>query len=78
MVHTIHVVLAGAWPGGVLFTAFVVSPALEVMKWVEAERVGVRAEIGRRSLQKLSLKVSRVSWANLEVSVVVRALAANA
>lgn len=78
MVHTIHVVLAGAWLRGVLFTAFVVSPALEALKWVEAERLGVRAEIGRRSLQKLSPKVSRVSWANLEVSVVVRALVANA
>lgn len=49
MVHTIHVVLAGAWLRGVLFTAFVVSLALEAMKWVEAERAGVRAEIGRRS-----------------------------
>jgi uncharacterized membrane protein len=47
-VHTVHVLLAGAWFGGVLFTTLVVSPALRAMKWGEAERVGVRAVIGRR------------------------------
>ena len=47
-VHTVHVLLAGTWLGGVVFTAFVVSPALKAMKWDEAQRVGVRAEIGRR------------------------------
>ena len=31
-----------------MFTMFVVSPALKAMKWGEAERVGVRAAIGRR------------------------------
>jgi hypothetical protein len=46
--HTTHVVLAGAWFGGVVFTMLVVSPALGAMKWDEAERVGVRAVIGRR------------------------------
>jgi len=46
--HTVHVVLAGAWFGGVVFTMLVVSPALGVMKWDEAERGGVRAVIGRR------------------------------
>jgi uncharacterized membrane protein len=46
--HTVHVVLAGVWFGGVVFTIFVVSPALGAMKWDEAERVGVRAVIGRR------------------------------
>jgi uncharacterized membrane protein len=46
--HTVHVLLAGAWLGGVVFTIFVVSPALKAMKWGEAERVGVRAAIGRR------------------------------
>lgn len=46
--HTVHVVLAGAWFGGVVFTMLVVSPALAAMKWDEAERVGVRAMIGRR------------------------------
>lgn len=40
-----------------MFTTFVVSPALKAMKWDEAERVGVRAEIGRR--------YARVGGANL-------------
>lgn len=48
VVHTVHVLLAGSWLGGVAFTTFVVSPALAAMKWGEAERVGVRAAIGRR------------------------------
>jgi uncharacterized membrane protein len=52
-----HVLLVGAWLGGVVFTTFVVSPALKAMKWGEAERVGVRAEIGRR--------YARVGSANL-------------
>lgn len=46
--HTLHVVLAGAWLGGVVFTTMVVSPALKAMKWGEAERVKVRSVIGRR------------------------------
>jgi len=35
------------WLGGVVFTTFVVSPAFKAMKWSEAERVSVRAAIGR-------------------------------
>ena len=46
-IHTLHVVLAGVWLGGVLFTTTVVSPALKAMKWSEAERVGVRSVIGK-------------------------------
>ena len=46
--HTLHVVLAGAWFGGVVFTTLVVSPALKSMKWPEPERVLVRSEIGKR------------------------------
>jgi uncharacterized membrane protein len=48
VVHTLHVVSAGMWLGGVVFTMAVVSPALKAMKWSEAERVGVRSVIGRR------------------------------
>ena len=47
-VQTVHVLLAGTWFGGVAFTTLVVTPALAAMKWSEAERVGVRAEIGRQ------------------------------
>jgi len=47
-IHTLHVVLAGVWLGGVVFTTTVVSPALTAMKWSEAERVGVRSVIGKQ------------------------------
>jgi uncharacterized membrane protein len=47
-VHTLHVILAGAWLGGVVFTTTVVSPALKSMGWDEAERARVRSVIGRQ------------------------------
>ncbi|TCJ16862.1 hypothetical protein E0L93_09110 [Rubrobacter taiwanensis] len=48
VIHTLHVLLAGVWLGGVVFTMFVVSPALAAMKWSEPERVVVRSGIGRQ------------------------------
>lgn len=48
VVHMLHVVLAGVWLGGVVFTTLVVSPTLKAMKWSEAYRVGVRSVIGKR------------------------------
>lgn len=48
IVHLTHVTLAGVWLGGLVFTTFVVSPALKAMKWPEAERVAVRSAIGRQ------------------------------
>jgi uncharacterized membrane protein len=48
MVHSLHVVLAGAWLGGVVFTTTVVSPALKSMGWDEAEQARVRSVIGRQ------------------------------
>jgi uncharacterized membrane protein len=48
IVHAAHVVLAGVWLGGVIFTTAVVSPALMAMKWSEPERVLVRSEIGKQ------------------------------
>jgi uncharacterized membrane protein len=48
LVYTLHVLLAGVWLGGVVFTMAVVSPALKATKWSEAERVGVRSVIGRQ------------------------------
>lgn len=47
-VHTLHVLLAGVWLGGVVFTTVVVSPAFKAMKWAETERVGVRSVVGRQ------------------------------
>lgn len=46
-IHTLHVMLAGVWLGGVVFTTFVVSPAFKAMKWSEVERVGARSVVGR-------------------------------
>ena len=57
VIHTLHVVLAGVWLGGVVFTIAVVSPALKAMKWSEAERVSVRSAIGKQ--------YARVGIANL-------------
>jgi len=48
IVHTLHVILAGAWLGGVIFTTTVVSPALRSMGWDEAEQSKVRSVIGRQ------------------------------
>ena len=48
ILHTLHVILAGAWLGGVVFTTTVVSPALKSMGWDEAERARVRSVIGRQ------------------------------
>lgn len=47
-VHTLHVLLAGVWLGGVIFTTLVVSPAFKAMKWSEAERVEARSAVGRQ------------------------------
>ena len=48
IVHTLHVMLAGVWLGGVVFTTTVVSPALKSMGWDEAERTRVRSVIGHQ------------------------------
>jgi len=48
IIHTLHIILAGTWLGGVVFTTAVVSPALKAMKWSEAERVSVRSTIGKQ------------------------------
>jgi uncharacterized membrane protein len=48
IVHTLHVILAGVWLGGVVFTTTVVSPALKSMGWDEAEQARVRSVIGRQ------------------------------
>jgi uncharacterized membrane protein len=48
LVHTLHVILAGTWLGGVVFTTAVVSPALKAMKWSGVERVAVRSVIGKQ------------------------------
>lgn len=64
--QVLHAVLAGVWLGGLVFTTFVVSPALKAMKWTEAERVTVRSAIGRQ--------YSRLATANLSLLLVFAAL----
>jgi uncharacterized membrane protein len=48
IVHTLHVISAGAWLGGVVFTTTVVSPALKSIGWNEAEQARVRSVIGHQ------------------------------
>jgi uncharacterized membrane protein len=60
--HTLHVILAGAWLGGVVFTTTVVSPALKSIGWDEAERARVRSVIGRQ--------YAKVGTANLALLLV--------
>jgi uncharacterized membrane protein len=62
IVHTLHVILAGAWLGGVVFTTTVVSPALKSVGWDEAEQARVRSVIGRQ--------YAKVGTANLLLLVV--------
>ena len=66
IVHTLHVILAGAWLGGVVFTTTVVSPALKSMGWDEAERAGARSVIGRQ--------YAKVGTANLVLLLVLALL----
>jgi uncharacterized membrane protein len=64
--HTLHVSLAGAWLGGVVFTTTVVSPALNSMGWDEAERSRVRSVIGRQ--------YAKVGTANLVILLILALL----
>lgn len=48
VIHILHVLLAGIWLGGLVFTTSVVSPALKAMKWSDSERIAVRSAIGRQ------------------------------
>ena len=60
--HTLRIILAGTWLGGVVFTTTVVSPALKSMGWDEAERARVRSVIGRQ--------YAKVGTANLALLLV--------
>ena len=60
--HALHVILAGAWLGGIIFTTTVVSPALKSMGWNEAEQTRVRSVIGRQ--------YAKVGTANLALLLV--------
>jgi uncharacterized membrane protein len=64
--HTLHIILTGAWLGGVVFTTTVVSPALKSMGWDEAEQARVRSVIGRQ--------YAKVGTANLVLLLVLAVL----
>src|SRR5215210_8216631 len=64
--HTLHVILAGAWLGGIIFTTTVVSPALKSMRWDEAEQARVRSVIGHQ--------YAKVGTANLVLLMVLALL----
>jgi uncharacterized membrane protein len=48
IVHIVHVLAAGIWLGGLVFTTIVVSPAFKAMPWTPAERIAVRSAVGRQ------------------------------
>jgi uncharacterized membrane protein len=66
IIHTLHVLLAGTWLGGVVFTTLVLSPALKAMKWSAPERVEVRSAIGKH--------YARVGTTNLVLLLVLAVL----
>ena len=47
-IHVVHVLFAGIWLGGLVFTTIVISPAFKRLTWSPAERVAVRSEVGRQ------------------------------
>jgi uncharacterized membrane protein len=46
--HAVHVLAAGIWLGGLVFTTAVVSPAFRRMAWSPEERIAVRSAVGRQ------------------------------
>lgn len=48
LIHIIHVLAAGIWLGGLVFTTTVVSPAFKRMNWTPPERIAVRSEVGKQ------------------------------
>jgi len=48
LIHIVHLLAAGIWLGGLVFTTIVVSPAFKTMSWSPAERMAVRSAVGRQ------------------------------
>jgi uncharacterized membrane protein len=48
LLHALHLLVAGIWVGGLVFTIAVVSPAFKRMNWTQSERSTVRSEVGRQ------------------------------
>jgi uncharacterized membrane protein len=47
-IHVVHILAAGIWLGGLVFTTVVVTPAFKRMDWTPAERIAVRSAVGRQ------------------------------
>jgi len=56
-IQVLHILAAGIWLGGLVFTSTVVTPAFKRMEWTPAERMAVRSVVGRQ--------YSKVARANL-------------
>jgi len=48
ILHAVHVLAAGIWLGGLVFTVAVVSPAFKRIEWTPAERIAVRSAVGQQ------------------------------
>jgi uncharacterized membrane protein len=59
LTHIVHVLAAGIWLGGLVFTTMVVSPAFKRMNWPPPERIAVRSEVGKQytKIARLNLGV---------------------
>lgn len=68
-IHIIHVLAAGIWLGGLVFTTAVVSPAFKAMSWTPAERLAVRSAVGRKYS-----KVANVNLLILLIAAVIDAI----
>ena len=57
IIHIIHVLTAGIWLGGLVFTTVVISPAFKKMDWTPAERTAVRSAVGRQYVPVANLNL---------------------
>lgn len=69
VVHTVHLLAAGIWLGGLVFTTTVVSPAFKSMTWTPEERTAVRSAVGRQYA-----KVANVNLAVLLIAAIIDAV----
>jgi uncharacterized membrane protein len=59
VIHAVHVLAAGIWMGGLVFTTVVISPAFKRMDWTPPQRIAVRSEVGRQytKIARLNLAI---------------------
>ena len=59
-IHAAHILSAGAWMGGLVFTTVVVTPAFMRMEWTPQQRIATRSAVGRQYS-----KIARINLAIL-------------